>query len=379
MNNEKLNTIEATFLVVIITLTHIILNLSNSILKSTGSSAIINVLYCSFLTLVFFFILNKLFKPFPSKDIIDVSEYVGGKPLKFITNLIYSVYLIFVSGTLILNFSELLRLIYFQNAWTPLIILIFIMSAIIVNKLGFKNIVKVNTLIIFVVLVTVVIIFGASLDKVEFQRVFPVLGYGFKETFVTGALNIFSFGGLILLYLIRPNLKEQKKYKTVGIASILLSSVYLLLSVASLLFLFPFLTTGTETLSVYMSTRAIEFGKFFERADALFILVWIFTFLSYLSIIISYITKMNKKVFNVKNSSPIIYIVALIIFIVTLIPKDSSQIIFLETTVYKYAALAVVFVYSFLILLIGYIKRTGVKVKQIKNNKRLDLGGENEG
>ncbi len=378
MNNEKLNAIEATFLVVIITLTHIILNLSNSILKSTGSAAIINVLYVSFLTLVFFFILNKLFKPFPSKDIIDVSEYVGGKPLKFITNLIYSVYLIFVSSILILNFSELLKLIYFQNAWTPLLILIFIISAIIVNKLGFKNIVKVNTLVVFVVLITVVIIFGASLDKVEFQRVFPVLGYGIKETFVTGALNIFSFGGLILLFLIRPNLKEPKKYKVVGIASILLSSAYLLLSVASLLFLFPFLTTGTETLSVYMSTRAIEFGKFFERADALFILVWIFTFLSYLSIIISYITKMNKKVFNVNNSSPIIYLVALLIFIVTFLPKDSSQIIFLETTVYKYAALAVVFVYSFLILLIGYIKRTGVKVKQIKNNKKLDLGGEVE-
>ena len=61
LNNEKINTIEATFLVVIVTLTHIILNLPNLILKTTGSSAIINVIYVSILTLVFFLILNKLY------------------------------------------------------------------------------------------------------------------------------------------------------------------------------------------------------------------------------------------------------------------------------------------------------------------------------
>ncbi len=308
---------------------------------------------------------------FLGKDILDVSEYVGNKPLQIITSIVYSLYLIFVSGILILNFSELLRLIYFPNAATPLIILIFLLVAMIANKLGFKNIVKSNTLVIFVILVTVVIIFIASLDKVEYQRIFPIMGFGVKETFIAGSLNVFSFGGLLFLYLIRPNLKEQKDFKKVGIISIILSAIYLLLSVTSLLLLFPFLTTGTETLSVYMSTRTIEFGKFFERADALFILVWIFTFLSYLSVIISYITKMNKKAFGVKNSSPIIYIVGILIFLVSLIPKDSSQILFAENVIYKYSALIIIFVYSFLILLIGYFKKTRFNLKNKIRAKRF--------
>ena len=206
MNTDKLNIIEATFLVVIVTLSHIILNLPNAILRSTGSASIINVIYISFLTIVFFLILNKLFEPFSGKDILDVAEYVGKKPLQIITSIVYSLYLIFVSGILILNFSELLRLIYFQNAATPLIVSIFILVAVIANKLGFKNIVKANTLVIFVILITVVVIFIASLDKVEFQRIFPIMGFGVKETFIAGSLNVFSFGGLLFLYLIRPNL-----------------------------------------------------------------------------------------------------------------------------------------------------------------------------
>ena len=300
-----------------------------------------------------------------------MAEFVGGKTLKIITNIIYSVYLIIVSGILILNFSEMIKLIYFHNAQTCLIVAIFLLAAVIVNKIGFKNVVKVNTLIVFVVLITVVIIFSASLNHIEFERIFPILGYGVNETFIFGALNIFSFGGLIYLYLIRPNLTDQNNYKKVGIASITLSSIYLLLSVASLLFLFPFLSKGTETLSVYMSTRTIEFGKFFERSDALFILVWIFAFLSYLSVIISYVTKINKKVFNVKNSSPIIYIVSLLILIVTLLPNSYNQIRFLENTVYKYTALIVVFVFSFIILLMGYLKKNNYIAKRRKTRKSI--------
>ena len=371
MKTDKLNVIEATFVVVIVTLTHIILNLPNSILKQSGSSAIINVIYISFLAFAFFLILNKLFSPFPGKDIVDVSEYVGGKVLKNITTIIYSVYLIFVAGVLILNFSELLKLIYFHNAKTFLIVGIFLLTAVIVNKIGFKNVIKANTLITLVVLVTVVLIFLASLGHVDIERIFPIMGYGVGNTFVTGALNIFAFGGLVFLYLVRPGLKDHNNYKKIGISAIILSSIYLLLSVASLLFLFPFLATGTVTLSVYMSTRTIEFGKFFERSDAMFILVWIFTFLSYLSVMISYITKINKKTWKAKHSSPIIYIVALLILIVSLIPTNSTQIRFIEDYIYKYSALFIIFIYSFAIVLIGYLKKTNYKMKRLKLKRRI--------
>lgn len=371
MNSDKLNAIEATFLVIIVTLSHIILNLPNTILKFVGSSAIINVIYVSFLTFIFFLVLNKLFSPFPGKDILDVSEYVGGRTLKVVTNILYTLALTFTCGILILDFSEMLKLIYFPNAATPFIVGIFLLTAVIVNKIGFKNVVKVNTLIVFVVLITVVVIFVASFNHIDYQRIFPIMGKGVNETFISGALNIYAFAGLIYLYLIKPNLKNEKDYKKVGIASISLSSMYLLLSVLSLLFLFPFLTTGTETLSIYMSTRTIEFGKFFERTDALFILIWIFTFLSYLSVIISYLTKINKKVWNAKHSSPIIYIIALMTLIVTLIPTNSAQIRFIEDYIYKYLSLFLVFIYSFLILLIGYLKKTNYVAKKRKSRKQL--------
>lgn len=303
-----MNFVEATFLLLIVMLSHIILNLPNTIIKSTGSSAIINVLYISVLTILFFLVINKLFSPFPGKDIIDISEFVGGRFLKLLTCTIYTIYLLFAASILIVDFSEMLRIIYFQNAKTFIISLIFIMVTVIANKIGFKNIIKANTLFLPIILVTVVFIFGASLKGINYQRLFPIMGYGVNETFISGISNVYSFAGLIILYLMKPSLKDEKKFKKIGLTAIIISAAYLLLSVSALLFLFPFLTEGVETLSVYMSTRAIQLGSVFQRTDAIFILIWIFTFLSYLSVVIGYIAKINKKTFSLSNSSPLVYI-----------------------------------------------------------------------
>ncbi len=369
MNTSKMNFIEATFIILIVMLSHIILNLPNLIIQSTGSSAIINVIYISVITILFFLIINKLFGPFAGQDIIDVSDYLGGKFLKLVTCVMYTVYILFAASLLILDFSELLRIIYFQNAKTYIISLIFIIVAIIANKVGFKNIIKANTLFIPIVLVTVLFTFGASLKGINFERLFPIMGYGANQTFVIGISNVFSFAGLIILYLIRPGLKDNHQFKKIGLTAIIISAVYLLFSVASLLFLFPFLTEGVETLSVYMSTRAIQLGSIFQRTDAIFILIWIFSFLSYLSVVIAYITKINKKTFNLSNSSPLIYIAGLIIFVLSLIPNNSSILKILESVVYKNAVLIVVFVYSFIILLLGYLKKKKKPMINLNENQ----------
>ncbi len=367
METDKINNVEAIFLIIIVMLTHIILSLPNSILISTGPAAVINTLYVSILVIIFFLIINKLFSPFENKDIIDVSEFVGGKPLKILTSILYCGYLIFISSILLLNFSENLQIIYYPNAKIWSIILIFIIVAVIVNKLGFKNVVKSNALIIPLILVSIIIIFCASFSELEPEKMLPLIGYGFSETFIKGSSNVFAFGGLIYLFLIRPNLKNSKDYKKIGIISIIISALYLILSVASLLLQFPFIQTGTEVLSAYLTCRNIEFGKFFERTDALFIFIWILAFISYISVIIAYIVKVNKKNISIKNPSILIYLIAILIFIITLIPQNIVQITFLKNVIYKYLAIGIVFAYSFIILLIGYIKKSSI-VKLKKNS-----------
>lgn len=357
MEEEKLNFIEASFLVLTILISHIIMDLPNMIIKSQNSSAVLNVIYITILVLIYFFIINKLFEPFDSKNILSISEFVGGKTLKVILGIIYSLYLICISAVILRGFCETLKIIYFPKAGLWIILGIFLVLAMLANKFGERNIIKINTILMSVILLSVFVIFIALLRNFEISRVFPLLGNGVKSTFVDGALNMCSFSGFIILFFVRPNLKNVKDYKKVGIVSILLSASYLVLSVASSLLLFPFLTANAEVLSVYLSACTIRFGKFMPRTDALFMFIWIFTFISYLSIIVSYIVKFSKESISPKSPSIATYISAIAIFIVALLPQNSTQVHFFQNVVYKYLSITIVFILSFVILLIGYIKK----------------------
>ena len=112
MSKDNLNYIEATFLVIIIMVSHVILDIPNVILTSNSSSAPLNVIYITILTLIFFFIVHKLFEPFHNKDIIDIAEYTGGSILKKIVTVIYSLHLIFIDGVYILSFVDIIKIIY---------------------------------------------------------------------------------------------------------------------------------------------------------------------------------------------------------------------------------------------------------------------------
>lgn len=361
MNEEKLNFVEASFLVVIILISHIILDFPNMIIQSQHSASIINVIYISILTLIYFGIIHKLFKPFAGQTILGVADFVGGKKLKIFLGVMYSFALIFISSMIIRGFAETLKVVYFPKASLWIILLMFVLLAIISNKFGDRNIIKINTLLMPFILFTTVIIFVSLLNNFQLYRIFPIMGNGFTETFIKGAENIYSFSGILILFMVRPNLKKVNDYKKVGITSILLCAVYLLLSVASLLFLFPFLTAGNSVLSVYLSTCTIRFGRFMPRTDALFMFMWIFTFILYLSVIIMYVVKINKESIGQKSPSVVTYIVGIIILVFALLPQNALQISFFQNVLFKYISLIIVFGLSFVILLIGYMKKKKLK------------------
>lgn len=360
---EKLNYFEASFLIVIVVITHIILEFPNAIINSTGSASVLNIIYITLIALVFFLLIFKLLKPFSGNNILYVANYIGGKTLKVILSSIYICYFVFISSLMIRGFCETLKVVYFPKANTMLLIGAFIITAALAVILGYRNVIKANTLLVPLILFTMVIVFVASFKSFDTSRIFPILGNGLNETFIKGISNIYTLGGLIYIYLIGPSLKNVNDFKKVGILSIILSSSYLLLSVTSTLMLFPFLNTGNNVLSVYLSTRTIHFGNFLPRSDTIFMFVWIFNFLLYLSVVLLYIGKVYKDNINTKNQNLVTIVFAIAIFIVSLIPQNSMQITFLKNVVYKNLALFIVFVLSPAILLIGYFK----KRKEIKS------------
>ena len=339
----KIGSIEAIFLVLTITVNHIITNLPKALIAQTGTATLLNIVFLTIIVLGIVFLISKLLRHFPNQDIVDIAEFLGGKVLKNIIGILFIVYFFIASSTFLRSFCENIKIIYFSRTPVIILTLLFLAGIIICNRHGLHSIVRANLIILPIVLFSIVFIFFANIENFTVQRALPLLGNGINATFCSGISNIFAFSGLIILYFLPPHLQDNKQFKTVAITSMILSSIWLLFSIATLLFIFPFTVTSEEIMPLYLAGRFIEFGRFFQRLDAIFLMTWIVSITSYLSIVVAMIVNTFKKLTNFKYSYIAIYISAIIILILSLLPQNYNQIHFLETTIYKYMVLIMTF------------------------------------
>lgn len=326
MNVSKIGTIEAIALLSIVMANKIILNLPRSIISSTGSSAWLNVIFIVFISFLFVFLVIKLLKIFPKMDILDISEYLGGKKLKTIIGLFFIIITALTIATVLCGYSETLKTIYFNQSPILFILLFLISSACIANKFGIESIAKVTTFITPIVLIGILVVLLTPIKNFVIQRFFPILGYGLKPTFITGISNIFALSGLSYILLIPSILKRSEDYKKITLISLSISGFYLILSVCCTLLMFPFVLSPNENLSLYLLTKVSNYGELIHGVNTIFILLWIVSVIAYISIGLFFMLYITKKICNLKSTLSINYCYSSILLGLSLTWKDYTQL-----------------------------------------------------
>lgn len=374
MEDTKIGSIAAIFAVVTIMINHISLSFPKNILDNTGSATPLNIIYISILAIILILLICRLLKPFPGQDIIDISNFLFGKYFKFLIGILFIIYMLSTSGYLLRDFCDGLKIIYFTRTHIYYIIAIFIIAIIIACKLGDRAIINCNLLILPIALFSIILIFLANTKNFVPQKVFPILGYGFNKTFIEGLKNLYSFGNIGILYFLPSYLKDVKQLKKVSIISISISCFYLFFTLSAMLIMFPFTLSNQEIMPLYLASRYIEFGTFFQRVDAVFLLVWIWTMILHLTILLMLSVRIAQKITIIRNRNILIYFFSSLVLIVSLTPKNLVEINLFEENIYKYMVLYFILGTCFGILLFANIKR---KLKNSKQKNKEEILLEN--
>lgn len=372
MENTKIGSISAIFLIISIMINQICLSFPKNILSNTGSASLLNIVYISILSVILVLLVCNLFKRFPGQDILDISNFLFGKYFKFLVGLSFLIYLLITGGYVLRHFCEGIKIIYFLKTQIYYILALFIIAVIMVCKFGDKAIIRSNIFILPVILLSILFIFMANIKIFVPQRMLPILGYGFHKTFIGGLQNLYVLGSFSFLYFLPSYLKDVKQLKKVSVISIIISCSYLAMCGLTLLLMFPYTLSNEVILPLYLASRYIEFGTFFQRVDVIFLLVWIWTMVVYLCILIMITIKITQKITIIKNRNIIIYTFGFIILIVSLIPQNLAQINFFENTIYKNIILYFVLTICIGILILANIKYV-LQRKKRKNKEGILL------
>ena len=365
MEKDKIGFGEALCVLLIVALSHIILTFPKTILETQGTGSLLNIIYLTIVGFVFLTIFIKLYKNFCGKDILDISDFLGGKVFKFITGIILIGYLLFIASLLVRNTSESFRTMYLQNTPIPYLIFALLVGASYVNKLGSSATIKTNLIVVPGILIVLLFIFMASISNFSFGRLFPLLGYGPKNVFVNGFSNLYLFGGTVFFLFIMPILKKPEQFSKIAYSATAIYSITIFLTILALLLMFPLSISSGSNVPIYMQIREITLGNFIQRTDALFVIIWFITLLSYLSIIMNFITIIFKKITNIKATFPISNCFLAILFGISLLYSNLIQVRTFQSKYYRILFL-IVLSSTFIILILANLK---YKFKNERNSK----------
>ena len=357
MLNEKIGNKEAVIFIVTIIINSILLNANKIIIKDCKSSSIINAIYISIIAIIIVLLICKLFKNFPGYSILDISKFLGGKPLQFIVGIIYISYLGFITAILLRKLCDCLQIIFYPMTDLMFIIFLFVIAAAITVRLDKGSIFR-TTLIIFPVLALVIIVaFIGNSKNFNFENIYPLLGNGVEATFKTGFTNLFAFTGLSYLYFLPSYLSNPQKFKKISCSSIIIASFFLILMTANILFMYSDSLSSSELFPLYIAVRYIEFGSFIQRMDSTFLLICALSFISYLSLNTTICTNIFKKITNISDNKPIIYPYLLCIFSVAVMIKNNSVLDLIENNIFKILFFSISIILCISILILANIKK----------------------
>lgn len=357
MENTKIGSKEAVALLVTVIFNHIIANITKSIIDTTSSASLINILYIGIIAIIYTCIICYFLNKFPTLDLIDISEYLGGKLLKWIVGILFTIYFIFFAGVLLHMLASCLEIMYFQLVKIEYIVCLFVICATISCLMKYNAVYRANLIIFPLLIISTLFLFLADFPYMIVEKMYPILGNGWYATFIEGLSNMFVFQGIAYIYFIPSKLKEPNLLKKICVNSIVFSCLFLLISVAIVLFMFNGFVETDELLPLYSAVKYIEFGSFFQKLDSAFVLIWIIGFASYLSITLKFSSAILKKITKIENENIFIYLLALILFVGSIWQKNYATSIFLINTVYKFSFFILVIAFSFIILLLASIKK----------------------
>ena len=357
MNYSKLGNFEAICLIVVVFVNHIVLNLPQMILNSTGSASILNTIYILLIVIIFAILILKLLKKFIGLDIIDISEYLGGKPLKILIGILCIIYLIFETVFLTRMFSQNLLLVYFPNYPISFIIFLFLFIGVVANIIGKKSIIKTNAIIVPIALFSILFTFIFVADMLRIERSLPIFDNGIDKIFLSGASNIFAFNGLFFLFFISPMLSKKEDMSKVTLCSVLVCGIFLILSIATLIFAFSDIYSVSRLAPIYFIIINSRLGAFLERPEAIFIFIWTLALMSFINIAVMFVLKIFKKLTNVKEPKYLAISVCTIIFVLAMALNELFNFEAIANVFYKYSSLILIFGIFTLILILAYIKK----------------------
>ena len=327
-----------------------------------GPAGWILCIYITLLVLLIFYVIARLYKPFEGLDTMDMGEVVGGTVGRVIVGCILIIFSTFILSMILREFGENMKVIALTVSPISFVQGLFLLGMVVGAYKGIEAIMRLHAIIVPIITVGMITIVVGVSPYIKFENLTPILGSGAYQIFGQGFFRIASFSALQILFFFFPFIKSYQEFKRIGYASILFTGFFMTLTTLVFAAVISYPASLEQLLPTYQMARMINVGRFFQRIESVFVLVWAAAAFLYLSVVFFVVLHIIRKTFKLEYYRPLIFPYGAVVLTISLLPQNIMSVIELEAVLFRTTAWVVTFgVIMVLLILARLMGKKGKK------------------
>ncbi|SNT10164.1 spore germination protein (amino acid permease) [Anaerovirgula multivorans] len=293
-------------------------------------SVFINGLFISFIMIIIVYTISR----FPQYNFLQYISYLLGKPLGYLVAISYCFYAALVTATIIRLLSEMIYTWLLPNTSIYILNFIIVITALYMIRNGLTVLARFNEVIVFMLIPFFVLIF-VGLPEASLINLRPIGGAGIVNILKGVVPSFFAFGGSEIVLVYYPYISDKQKpiMKYSVISIMLVTAFYTALVISQMAFYGP--QEIQQVLYPSISYLSASIFPVIERLELFFTIFWIFTVLA--TIGIQYLASciVLQNIFVAKKTSFFAYILAPVIYLLSLYPQNTAEVVDFGDTIGK--------------------------------------------
>ena len=359
---EKIGYHEALTLLVITLTAKIYLSFPRNMALLGDAAGWIIVLLSGIYSLVGYFFLSSLLRKYPGKNIIQISNQLGGPIVGKIIGVGFFLFFSAITSLYLRQFAESFILAILPRTPISILTIFFLVLLIYTVLLGIETLSRVAWLLGPYLLTALIIILFFSLPQASLNHLTPVLGPGPAPLLKYSIANLSIFAEIILLGIIAPLVRDRNKINRIGVIGLTVAIIINVGITTLATAVFNYAAIQKMIFPIFQLTRLIAYGEFIQRVEAVFVFLWFFWAGIQLGGLFYGTVTSFAQTFRIKNYRPLTFPLAVLIFTLSLIPTSMTEAVELNDYVFKPSLLGIYYVLGsiglpFLLWLISLFKK----------------------
>jgi spore germination protein (amino acid permease) len=327
----KFGVAEAVVLLTVSNMARIFLTFPSYLVDAAGPAAWLSSLAGLALALLQVWLFYLILKPHPRENIMDITTGALGRFAGPAVNVIFAAFFIIVGAMFMRIVSE--ALLVSALPYTPISVVStgYIATAVLGAYLGLEALARSVRVTYPFVVGGIAFLLLSLAPTWDASMLFPLLGTGPAGVFLKGGLLSGAVAEILLAAVIVRSFHGPEMFRRVTARAMLMGFAYLTLLELVLIMTIGWNTARESTLPFYLLSRSISLGRFFQRVESIFIIIWGFIGMVKLALSLYAAAAILTRTLKLPDYRPLIWPLALVTFVAGLLPPDLPTAVKIES------------------------------------------------